>query len=475
MTSLNHEVPSASRLGRRTLLGGGLAATAIAGYAGATRQPASAAETASSAGVPTRRPNFLLVVVDDLGWGEVGAYGQEVLQTPVLDGIAAGGLRFDQAYATPTCAPTRCSLFTGLHTGHARVKQNSQAGRGFLPEDVTIGEVLQGAGYTTGIIGKWGFGPDRGDSASHPLRQGFDRFFGYITHLHAHDYWPTYLWSDHTRVEYPENAGADVTYAGTLITEEALRFLDDVGADEPFFLDVSYTTPHAPNEIPSDAPYSDRPWPEGERNHAAQVTWTDTQVGLLMDRLERNGLADNTVVLVVSDNGPHQEGASYGHVGSNLPHDAEFFDSNGPLRGIKRDVYEGGIRVPMVASIPTALRTDASPAPGTAVRTPIAVWDLLPTFAELGGASIPDGLDGISFAPTFVGGEQPTHDYLYWQFPEGGFDEAVRFGQWKAVRHDRGATQLFQLNRDLSEQNDVAATFPSVVRRTERLMRESVA
>ncbi len=420
-------------------------------------------------------PNIVLVVVDDLGWGEVGAYGQRTIRTPVLDALAAEGVRFTEAYATPTCAPTRASLFTGLHTGHARVKSNADAGRGLLAEDVTVAEVLRDAGYTTGLVGKWGLGPDTGSNPSHPNSQGFDYFFGYLNQRHAHDYWPTYLWRNDQRVEYPENAGADTTYVGDLFTAEALGFLDRLAPGERFFLDVSLTTPHAPNEIPSDAPYSDRPWPAGERNHAAQVTATDAQIGVILAGLAERGLAEDTVVLVVSDNGPHNEGAGYGHVGSRRPHDAEFFDSNGPLRGIKRDVYEGGIRVPMIARVPQSLRASGGvAAPGTVVDTPVAVWDVPATFAELAGTVVPTASDSVSFVPALRGRDLAGHDHLYWQFLEGGYDEAVRFGQWKAVRHDRGPIELFQLNRDLSETTDVAHRFPSVVRRAERLMAQSV-
>jgi len=460
-----------THLGRRALLGG-LGSAAVLGLTsrGADGAPATApsALTATAA----ERPNILLVVVDDLGWGEVGAYGQEVLDTPVLDRIAADGVRFDQAYATPTCAPTRCNLFTGLHTGHARVKNNASATAGFRTEDVTVAEVLKGAGYATAIIGKYGFGTPDPTHPSHANNQGFDHFFGYVGHRDAHDYWPTVLYRNGDAVHYPENDGADVTYAGTLITDEALAWLDGQVSGQPWFLDVSYTTPHAPNEIPSDAPYSDRAWPEGERNHAAQVTWTDTQVGLLLDKLRERGLADDTLVVVVSDNGPHKEGAGYTHVGSTLPHDPEFFDSNGPLRGIKRDVYEGGIRVPMVALPPASLTGTRA---GEVLRTPIAVWDLLPTFADLAGAAVPEGIDGISFAPTFRGEEQPEHDHLYWLFLEGGRHEAVRFGQWKAVRHNDRPTELYRLNKDLSETTDVATANPSVVREAERLMAQAVA
>ncbi len=313
-----------SMLTRRTVLRG-LATTAVA---------MSATTLAGCATGPVRprvapRPNFLLVILDDLGRGEVGAYGQQVLRTPVLDALAAEGMRFDQAYATPTCAPTRCALLTGLHTGHARVKSNTDASRGLLPEDVTVAEVLRDAGYTTGLVGKWGLGPDNGDNPSHPNSQGFDYFFGYLNQGHAQDYWPTYLWRNERRVKYPENKHADTTYVGDLITQEALGFLDRLAPGERFFLTVAPTLPHAPNEIPSDKPYSNKRWPAGERNHAAQVTAADAQVGVVLDGLRARGLADDTLVLVISDNGPHSEGAHYGRVGSRRPHDAEFSTATG--------------------------------------------------------------------------------------------------------------------------------------------------
>ncbi|GAA5155939.1 arylsulfatase [Nocardioides marinquilinus] len=459
-------------LPRRSVLSG-LAATAVAGTA-ATTTTSSAAQAvpAPSSRAPRGRkgrPNILLVVVDDLGRGEVGAYGQQVLQTPVLDRLAADGIRFDQAYATPTCAPTRCSLFTGQHTGHATVKTNADAGRGLSRDDVTIPEVLGRAGYRTGLIGKWGLGPERAGQASHPTEQGFDRFFGYINQSHCHDYWPTYLWDDETTVIYSENHTRNAVYAGTLITEQALAFLDDAARrDQPFFLDVSYTTPHAPNVHIDEGPYGDQDWPDGEKAHAAQVTWTDAQVGLLLERLEQRGLADDTVVVFVSDNGPHEAGANYDYVNAAVPHDADFFDSNGGLRGIKRDVYEGGIRVPMIARVP------GTPG-GRVVTEPIAVWDLLPTFAELGRARTPRGLDGISFAAALQGRAQRAHDHLYWSFDEGRFDEAVRFGRWKAVRLGGRAVELYDLETDEAETTDVAAQHPDLVRRAEQLMAQAVA
>ncbi len=327
---------------RRDVLRGTLG---IAGAAVAARlsydAPAAQALPAAPTTASGRRPNILLVLADDLGSHELGCYGQDRIQTPVADALALEGLRFTQAYANPSCAPTRCSLLTGLHTGHATVKENNQAPTGFAPEDATIGEVLKSAGYATGIIGKWGFGSNTQVDGSHPQHQGFDHFFGYIGHNAAHDYWPTTLWRDGQQVSYPENQGADVTYATDLFTEDALDFVR-THRDEPFFLYLAYTTPHAPNEIPSDAPYSDEDWPEGERNHAAQITRLDTDLGRVLAELEAQGIADETIVVFTSDNGPHAAGKAYQHVGSTLPHDPEFFDSNGDLRDIKFTVYEGG-------------------------------------------------------------------------------------------------------------------------------------
>ena len=465
---------------RRGLLGG-LAGAAVLGLtvergARATARSGSGLSAgARAAQLAGARPNILLVVADDLGRGEVGAYGQEVLQTPVLDGLAAEGLRFSQAYAAPTCAPSRCSLLTGLHSGHARVRSNTHGPQALRAEDVTVAEVLRRAGYATALVGKWGFGPDRAGQPSHPNRQGFDHFFGYLTNRHAHDYWPTYLWRNRRQVRFPENARANQTFAGDLITRDALRFLNRVDAGKPFFLDVSYTTPHAPNEIPDPTPYAESEWPEGERNHAAQVTWTDTQVGLLLQRLADRGLDRNTLVMVVSDNGPHGEGAHYDHVGSHLPHSVEFFDSNGPLQGRKRSLHEGGIRIPMIVRIPDTLRTADSPAPGAVVRTPVAVWDLLPTFAHLAGAQVPRGLDGISFVATLRGRRQRRHSHFYWQHRGEHFGEAVRFGPWKAVRYNRGRVRLFRLDRDLGERHDVAGRHPAAALRAARLMRHAVS
>ncbi|NYV74833.1 arylsulfatase [Streptomyces sp. UH6] len=461
---------------RRALFAGAAASVvaAVAGATAATRPAAAVAEEPGTAdtGRGGRAPNILLILLDDLGRGELGSYGQQVIRTPVLDGLAARGARFTQAYATPSCAPTRASLLTGLHTGHATVKSNGDAGKGLRADDVTVAEVLRAAGYTTGHIGKWGLGPDNGDNPSHPNRQGFDHFFGHINQTHAHDYWPTYLWRNGEKVHYPENETADVTYTTDLFTQEALEFLDR-NSDDPFFLYLAYTTPHAPNELPSDAPYGDEDWPQGERNHAAQVTRVDAEIGRVLDRLGELGIAEDTLVVVASDNGPHSAGAKFEHVGSTLPHDPEFFDSNGSLRGIKFTVYEGGIRIPLIVRLPRVLRDTGGIADGSVVHDPVAVWDFLPTFAEVAGAPAPPALDGVSFVPALTGRRQPEHDHLYWEHDRK--DQAVRFGNWKGVRPKNGPVELYHLNQDPGESTDVAARHPALVRKVERLLAGAVA
>ncbi|REK09932.1 MAG: N-acetylgalactosamine-6-sulfatase [Planctomycetota bacterium] len=420
-----------------------------------------------AAAAPADKPNIIWIMADDLGYGDLGCYGQKRIRTPNIDRLASQGLRCTSCYAGSTvCAPSRCTLMTGLHTGHCRVRSNARVP--LEPGDVTVAEVLKSAGYATGIVGKWGLGEP--DTTGIPTRQGFDYWFGYLNQRHAHNYYPDYLWRNEQRVPL-ENvvsggvASKRVSYSADLFAEEALAFVEREQGG-PFFLYLALTQPHANNEagkkgmeVPSDDPYSDESWPQAQKNHAAMITYLDTQVGSLLDRLEELGLADNTVVFFTSDNGPHREGGA----------DPEFFNSSGPLRGIKRDLYEGGIRVPMIVRYPGKI------AAGTTSDEPWAFWDALPTLAELAGAQAPADIDGISMVPTLLGKNasrpQPEHEYLYWEFPERGFSQAVRQGKWKAVRNKPAASlELFDLSADLGETNDIAEEHPDVVARMERLL-----
>lgn len=414
------------------------------------------------------QPNIVFIMADDLGYGDLGCYGQRQVQTPRIDRLAAEGRRFLSCYAGSTvCAPSRCALMTGLHTGHCRVRGNA-----LIPledEDVTVAEVLHQAGYATAIVGKWGLGEP--DTSGLPNRQGFDYWFGYLNQRHAHNYYPAYLWRNEQRVEIPANADdGRGTYSHDLFAEEAVRFLQThhkTKAGQPFFVYLSLTLPHANNElggqtgngmeVPSDEPYSDRDWPQQQKNHAAMITRLDSAVGQLLDELNDLGIADKTIVFFTSDNGPHREGGA----------DPKFFHSGGPLRGIKRDLYEGGIRVPMIVRWP-----DVVPADSTS-DAPWAFWDVLPTLAELAGASPPASLDGVSVVTELVDGERATgetatHPPLYWEFHERQFCQAARFDRWKVVRSRPGADlELYDLSQDLGETDDVAAAHPEVVARAE--------
>ncbi len=408
------------------------------------------------------RPNIIFILADDLGYGDLGCYGQDKILTPNIDRMAEEGVRFTDCYAGSTvCAPSRCALMTGLHTGHCRVRGNARVP--LLPEDVTVAELLKQAGYVTGIFGKWGLGEP--GTTGVPNRQGFDEWFGYLNQRHAHNYYPEYLWRNEQKVILEGNLGGKrQQYSHDLFTAEALDFVRR-HHDRPFFLYLAYTIPHANNElgrktgngmeVPDDAPYTDKPWPQVEKNKAAMITRMDYHVGLLLSLLRELGIDEQTVVFFSSDNGPHREGGV----------DPEFFDSNGPLRGIKRDLYEGGIRVPMIVRWPGTV-----PA-GKTSDLPWAFWDFLPTAAELAGVQPPSGLDGISVVPAIMGRRQERKGYLYWEFHERGFEQAVRLGKWKAVRHGtKKPIELYDLSADISEQHDIAAHHLDIVQHMREIM-----
>ncbi len=426
-------------------------------------------------------PNVVLVVADDLGYGELGSYGQTKIRTPRIDALAREGLRFTSFYAgAPVCAPSRCALMTGLHTGHAWIRANREVqpeGQEPLPAGaVTVASMLRAAGYGTGAFGKWGLGGP-GSSGS-PVRQGFDVFFGYLCQRHAHRYYPDYLRRNDERVEIAANRGGKRgAYAHDLVTEEALAFLRAQDGNRPFFLYIPYTIPHVDLDVPDDSlaeyagAFPETPYDgsKGYRTHstpraayAAMVTRMDRDVGRIVKVLDEKKLAESTLVLFTSDNGPTYAGGA----------DSEFFESTGGLRGLKGSVYEGGIRVPLVA------RWKGKIEPGTTTSHVAAFWDVYPTLAEVAGAKAPEGLDGISFAPTLLGRakEQRAHEHLLWEFHEGGGQQAVRLGDLKGVRQQvskrpDGPIELYDLAADPAESRDVALEHPEVVARMAEILK----
>lgn len=441
---------------------------------------------------PTR-PNIIYIYADDLGYNEVGAYGQEKIRTPNLDRLAAEGIRFTQHYSgSAVCAPSRSVLLTGKHTGHSFIRDNKELGgwgpdepEGQWPlaaEEVTLAEILKEHGYTTGATGKWGLGGP--DANGHPNLQGFDFFYGYLCQRVAHNYYPTHLWRNgekemlegneyfdaHQRIEAPpaDLSGYDpykgVQYAPDRIAEAALQFIRD-NAGGPFFLYYPTIVPHVAIQVPDDSlaeysgafddePYlgdqSYLPHPEPRAAYAAMITRMDRNVGRILDLVAELGLEDNTLILFSSDNGPTWVGGS----------DLEFFDGNGPFRGRKQQLYEGGIRVPMLARWPGRV------AAGQVTDHLSAQWDVLPTILELIDVAPPAGIDGISFAPTLFGeGEQAEHQVMYWEL---GRQQAVRAGDWKLYRRaDRDGVidtvELYDLSEDPGEQHNLAEDRPEVV------------
>ena len=458
----------------------GAAQTILLGLAATTALYTSRAQPGSPAGSSGRQPNIILILADDLGYGDLGCYGQTRIKTPNLDQLAADGIRFTNFYAGSTvCAPSRCALMTGLHTGHAFIRGNATLA--LRPQDLTVAEVLKQAGYRTGLIGKWGLGNE--NTTGVPQKRGFDEFLGYLDQVHAHDYYTDHLWRFDPptnakpgydgQVGFPENQGGKMgLYMDDLFTKSALNFVrirkpEPLNNYQPFFLYLAYTIPHANNEagqrtgngmeVPSDAPYSGEPWPQTEKNKAAMITRMDADIGRLMDKLKDLKIDDNTAVFFSSDNGPHKEGGA----------DPGFFQSSGPLRGLKRDLYEGGIRVPLIVRWPAKIKR------GMVSDRVGAFWDFLPTAAEMAQAKVPESLDGLSLLPAFLGKPNTNqHEFLYWEFHERGFQQAVRMGDWKAVRPQAGKPlELYNLKTDLGEKENVAEQNPEVVAKLEAYLK----
>ena len=446
-------------------------------------------------------PNIIYILADDLGYGDLGVYGQEKFATPHIDRLANEGMLFTQHYAgTTVCAPSRSVLMTGLHTGHTPVRGNRGMNGGQFPlpsETLTVAKLLRQSGYVTGAFGKWGLGYP--GSTGDPLKQGFDEFFGYISQTIAHNYYPRELNSNLEIISLPENEGTKQgLYAPNLIHEKTLDFIDR-HQDQPFFLYIPSVIPHAELFAPEnymqrfmktespestlgqvsifepETPYEGIDDPEnprykvggyGSQSHpraafAAMVTLLDDQIGEIMAKLDELGIAENTLIIFTSDNGPHQEAGA----------DPDFFNSNGPFQGYKRDLYEGGIRMPMLARWPEKI------AEGSRSDHISAFWDVFPTLAEVAGIDVPDNLDGISFLPALLGKEQPSHKYLYWEFHEQGGKQAIRMGDWKAIRLNvlRGNDELllFNLAQDLEEKSNLAEQNPQLVQEMLQLMKDS--
>jgi len=467
----------------------------------------------------SHQPNIIYILADDLGYGELGSYGQALIETPNLDALAKSGMRFTQHYTgAPVCAPARCVLLTGQHTGHAHVRGNDEwkargdvwsyqamfenpflEGQRPLPDSiVTVAEILQEAGYKTGSVGKWGLGAPTTEGV--PNKQGFDFFYGYNCQRQAHTYYPMHLWRNEERhildnkmVAPRANLAEDADpndstsyadfrlkeYAPTLMHEEALGFME-ANKDQPFFLYYASPIPHLPLQAPKrwveyyrkklgeEAPYTDKSYFPNQYPRAAyagMISYLDEQVGDLMKKLKDMGVYENTLIIFSSDNGPTYTGGA----------DTPFFDSAKPFKTEygwgKGFTHEGGIRVPMIASWPNQI-----PA-GSQSNHISAFYDVLPTLCEVAGQAIPATTDGISFLPTLLQKDQKAHDYLYWEFPAYKGQQAVRMGKWKAIRANifegNMQLQLFDLETDPREQNDVAAGNPDVVVKMEAIMKEA--
>jgi arylsulfatase A-like enzyme len=429
----------------------------------------------SGSGMAVERPNLIWIMADDLGYGDLGCFGQKVITTPNLDRMAREGMKFTHFFAGATvCAPSRSVLMTGLHHGHTRVRGNAgktnPAAQALREGDVTVAGVLKEAGYKTALIGKWGLG-DVGEAESGlPRKHGFDYFYGYLNQSHAHNHFPDYLWRNETK-EPLSNIVTPLGDKGGGYATEAIHFADDLFADEalkfvkeskdaPFFLYWSMVIPHANNErarelgdgahVPDYGPYEGKDWPNADKGQAAMVTRMDSYVGRMMDLLKEQGLAENTLVIFTSDNGPHNESK----------HDLTRFNPSGPFTGIKRSLTDGGIRVPMIAWWPGKVKA------GVETRHVASFADWLGTAADLAGAGVPGKVDSITFKPTLLGlGAQEQHEFLYWEFHEGGFKQAALYkGRWKGIRQGGpdAPVALYDQQNDVAEKTNVAKAHPEI-------------
>ncbi len=459
----------------------------------------------------TQKPNIIYILADDLGYKELGCYGQEKIRTPNIDDLAAQGMRFTQHYSgSPVCAPSRCTLMTGKHTGHSYVRDNDEmrekgdvwndprieGQRPLPPGTVTMGTLLQKAGYKTACIGKWGLGGP--DDSGHPNEQGFDLFYGYLCQRQAHNYYPTHLWRNKEKDIFEGNAYfkphqklpdnkdpndpksytpySGKHYAPDRMIEEALGFIER-NSGNPFFLYFATPVPHLALQVPEDSldeyknafpetPYiGDRgytPHQTPRAAYAAMITRLDRDVGRILSLLKKLGLDENTVILLSSDNGATYTGGV----------DYTYFDSVGPLNGLKGSLYEGGIRVPMVARWTGKIKS------GTESDHISAFWDIMPTLCELSGMDCPEDTDGISLLPRLLNrGKQQEHPYLYWEFAGYGGQQAIRMGDWKGIRRNmhkgNRRIELYNLKEDIGEKNDLANNYPDRVKQMGNIMQET--
>ncbi len=424
----------------------------------------------------TKKPNIIFIFADDLGYGDIGCYGQQKIETPNIDKLAQKGMKFTQFYSGSTvCAPSRSSFLTGLHTGHTAIRGNVSyppEGQTPIPDSViTFANLLQQNGYATAAFGKWGLGyiTTSGD----PNKKGFDLFYGYNCQTLAHNYYPDHLWSNHDRIDF---AAKDSVYSADIIHQQAIQYIKNSG-EKPFFIYLPYTIPHGEVIVPHDSTYyyyikkfNEQPVsakrmydgrPLGEYPHAsfaAMVARLDKYVGEIVKLVEEKGIADNTLIIFTSDNGPHKEGGG----------DPDYFKSNGIYKGIKRDLYEGGIRVPFIAYWPVKIRPSV-------IDKPAALWDMYPTFLQMAGVSAKKKIDGISLVPTlFQTGKQKQHEYFYWEFHENDGRQAVRWRKWKAIKLavtkiSDPAIELYDLDKDPQEVNNIAAQNPDIVKKMAEL------
>ena len=422
------------------------------------------------------RPNIVFILADDLGYGDLSCFGQKNFETPRIDQMAAEGMRLTDHYAGSTvCAPSRACLMTGQHSGHVYQRFNGSVEFRPDPQDITVARLLKNAGYRTAMIGKSGLSCNSANGAL-PNEKGFDHFFGYTNHGRAHRYYPEWLWRNGTKVYYPENHSQDgKTYSSDAFKMDAMRFIEE-HSQEPFFLHLSLQQPHADLNVPDqwksrfigkfeEEPFlgsSYRPEERPKSTFAGMVSHLDQCVGEVLDKLRELGIAENTLVIFSSDNGAMSEGGWR----------EDYFNSSGPLRGGKRDLYEGGIRVPTIAWWPSRV------ARGSTSDHVSAFWDFLPTACEVAGIEPPTNTDGKSYLPTLLGKPQGQHEYLYWEFYEQGGKQAVRMNNWKGVRlfvsENPGAPiELYDLENDLGETTDVSSEHPGIVERISEIMAEA--